>query len=71
MTEGPVDLAYICCGELPFIENFNTGLFETNQWTVDPGTWKIPDQPETQLLRLSFITAPIHWIIRSRLPAII
>jgi len=41
MTEGPIDLVFICCEGLPFIESFNTGLFETNQWTVDPGNWRI------------------------------
>jgi hypothetical protein len=41
MTEGPIDLALICCEGLPFAESFNTGLFETNQWTVDPGNWRI------------------------------
>jgi len=44
MFEGSVDLALICCQGLPFIEKFNTGLFETNQWTVDPGNWRIAGQ---------------------------
>ncbi|MBK6964271.1 MAG: T9SS type A sorting domain-containing protein [Bacteroidales bacterium] len=58
MTEGPVDLAFICCGELPFIENFNTGLFETNQWTVDPGNWRISGLNGNEAPSAEFYNSP-------------
>lgn len=43
--EGPVviDLTGNIC-PLPFIENFTTGLFETNQWIADGSNWKIAGQ---------------------------
>ncbi|MBL7906500.1 MAG: carboxypeptidase regulatory-like domain-containing protein [Bacteroidales bacterium] len=44
MIEGPIDVTVTYGYELPFTENFNTGLFETNQWTVDAGNWRIAGQ---------------------------
>lgn len=41
IKQGPVQLDYICCYYLPYVEEFNTGYFETNEWTVDPGNWRI------------------------------
>lgn len=43
--EGPVVIDLTCniC-PLPFIENFTTGLFETNQWIADGSNWKIAGQ---------------------------
>jgi hypothetical protein len=41
MVEGPIQSDFICCYYLPFIEEFNTGSFETNEWTADPGNWRI------------------------------
>jgi len=42
---GPVtiDLTGNIC-PLPFIENFTTGLFETNQWIADGTNWRIAGQ---------------------------
>ena len=44
MIEGPVDVTVSFGYELPFVENFNTGLFETNQWTVEGANWRIAGQ---------------------------
>ncbi|MBK6344597.1 MAG: carboxypeptidase regulatory-like domain-containing protein [Bacteroidales bacterium] len=44
MIEGPVDVTISYGYELPFTENFNTGLLETNQWSVDGGNWRIAGQ---------------------------
>ena len=45
MIEGPIDVEVYFGYELPFTENFNTGLFETNQWTVTGGdNWRIAGQ---------------------------
>lgn len=43
--EGPVtiDLTGNIC-PLPFVENFTTGLFETNQWIADGTNWRIAGQ---------------------------
>jgi hypothetical protein len=41
--EGPVEVTLCCLPELPFIENFTTGVFETNQWTAE-GNWQIAGQ---------------------------
>ena len=44
MPGEPVDIAWICCNYLPFTEEFNTGLFETNQWTPGGDNWRIAGQ---------------------------
>jgi hypothetical protein len=45
MIAGPVEVSVIYGYELPFVENFNTGLFETNQWTVEGNNnWRISGQ---------------------------
>ncbi|PKP45387.1 MAG: hypothetical protein CVT94_18195 [Bacteroidetes bacterium HGW-Bacteroidetes-11] len=36
----PINISWICCYFLPFIESFNTGLFETNMWNAGDN-WKI------------------------------
>lgn len=41
--EGPVEVVLCCLLDLPFIENFTTGVFETNQWTAE-GNWRIAGQ---------------------------
>lgn len=44
MPGEPVDISWICCNYLPFTEEFNTGLFETNQWTRGGDNWRIAGQ---------------------------
>ncbi|HPF64867.1 GEVED domain-containing protein, partial [Lentimicrobium sp.] len=44
MIEGPIEVSVVYGYELPFVENFNTGLFETNQWTTDGENWRIAGQ---------------------------
>ena len=54
----PVDLSLICCNNLPFTETFNTGLFETNQWTVDPGNWRIAGDAGNEAPSAEFYYSP-------------
>ncbi|GAB1404308.1 hypothetical protein MASR1M74_14870 [Lentimicrobium sp.] len=44
MKEGTVEVQVSYGYELPFMENWNTGLFTTNQWTVNGSNWRIAGQ---------------------------
>jgi hypothetical protein len=44
MIEGPISVDVIYGYELPFTEDFTTGVFETNQWTTTGGNWGIAGQ---------------------------
>ena len=44
MIEGPVTVNVIYGYALPFVENFTTGLFSTNDWTVQGANWHIAGQ---------------------------
>jgi hypothetical protein len=44
MIEGPISVTVAYGYELPFTENWNTGLFETNQWTTSGDNWRIAGQ---------------------------
>lgn len=44
MIEGPIDVDVVYGYELPFTEDWTTGLFETNQWTATGGNWTIAGQ---------------------------
>lgn len=44
MVEGPIEVSVIYGDELPFFEDFTTGLFTTNRWTVDGANWRIAGQ---------------------------
>ncbi|MGV8048801.1 MAG: carboxypeptidase regulatory-like domain-containing protein [Anaerolineaceae bacterium] len=59
MIEGPVDVTVSYGYELPFVENFNTGLFETNQWTVDGDNWRIAGQVGNPLPSAEFYFNPV------------
>ena len=59
MIEGPVDVTVTYGYELPFVENFNTGLFETNQWTVDGANWRIAGQVGNPLPSAEFYFNPV------------
>jgi hypothetical protein len=59
MIEGPVDVTVSFGYELPFVENFNTGLFETNQWTVDGDNWRIAGQVGNDAPSAEFYFNPV------------
>lgn len=44
MIEGPIDVDVIYGYELPFTEDFTTGVFETNQWSTTGANWVIAGQ---------------------------
>jgi len=44
MKEGTVEINIIYGYELPFMEDWNTGLFTTNQWTTQGANWRIAGQ---------------------------
>ncbi|MFA5471918.1 MAG: T9SS type A sorting domain-containing protein, partial [Acholeplasmataceae bacterium] len=44
MKEGTVEIDVIYGYELPFMEDWNTGLFTTNQWTTQGANWRIAGQ---------------------------
>jgi hypothetical protein len=59
MTTDPVDVSVIYGYELPFVENFNTGLFETNQWTVEGNNnWRISGQGGNPAPSAEFFYSP-------------
>ncbi|PKP36187.1 MAG: hypothetical protein CVT97_09485, partial [Bacteroidetes bacterium HGW-Bacteroidetes-14] len=59
MIEGPIDVTVTYGYELPFVENFNTGLFETNQWTVSGGNWRIAGQAGNPAPSAEFYFSPV------------
>ncbi len=59
MIEGPIDVTVSYGYELPFTENFNTGLFETNQWTVNGGNWRIAGQVGNDAPSAEFYFSPV------------
>ncbi len=60
MIEGPVEVSIIYGYELPFVENFNTGLFETNQWTADGANWRIAGQAGNPAPAVEFFYSPVQ-----------
>jgi hypothetical protein len=44
MIEGPISVDVRYGYDLPFIEEFTSGTFTTNQWTVDGTNWQIAGQ---------------------------
>ncbi|MHC1778108.1 MAG: carboxypeptidase regulatory-like domain-containing protein [Lentimicrobium sp.] len=59
MIEGPIDVTVAYGYELPFTENFSTGLFETNQWTVDGANWRIAGQVGNEAPSAEFYYSPV------------
>ena len=59
MIEGPINVDVIFGYELPFTENFTTGVFETNQWTVNGGNWSIAGQAGNPAPAAQFSYAPV------------
>ena len=60
MIEGPVEVSIIYGYDLPFVENFNTGLFETNQWTADGANWRIAGQAGNPAPAVEFFYSPVQ-----------
>lgn len=57
--EGPVFITIVYCGcGLPFVEEFNTGLFLTNQWDAG-GNWLIEGQEGNPAPCAKFSSIPI------------
>lgn len=60
MTTDPVDVSVIYGYELPFVENFNSGLFETNQWTIEGNNnWRISGQVGNDAPSAEFYFSPV------------
>lgn len=54
------ELLWICCLNLPFTENFDTGLFETNNWTTEGNNnWRIAGQAGNQAPAAEFYFSPV------------
>jgi hypothetical protein len=60
MIEGPVEVTVTYGYDLPFVENWNTGLFETNQWTTSGANWRIAGQTGNPAPSAEFTYAPIQ-----------
>ena len=60
MKTGPVEVHIIYGYELPFTENFNAGLFETNQWTVEGTNWRIAGQAGNPAPAVEFYFFPVQ-----------
>ncbi|MCO5255722.1 MAG: T9SS type A sorting domain-containing protein [Lentimicrobium sp.] len=59
MKEGPVEIFVVYGYEIPFNENFNTGIFETNQWTVEGANWRIAGQTGNPAPSAEFFSNPL------------
>ena len=59
MKEGPVEIFVVYGYEIPFNENFNTGVFETNQWTVEGANWRIAGQTGNPAPSAEFFSNPL------------
>jgi hypothetical protein len=44
MEEGPAEITSCFCFELDFIENWDMGTFEDNNWTADSANWSVNSQ---------------------------
>ncbi len=60
MKTGPEEVHIIYGYELPFTENFNTGLFETYQWTVEGTNWRIAGQAGNPAPAVEFYFSPVQ-----------
>ncbi len=59
MIEGPINVDVVYGYELPFTETFTTGVFETNQWTVNGNNWHIAGQTGNPAPAAEFSYAPV------------
>jgi hypothetical protein len=54
------ELLWVCCLNLPFTENFETGLFETNNWSTEGNNnWRIAGQAGNQAPAAEFYFSPV------------
>ena len=60
MKTGPEEVHIIYGYELPFTENFYTGLFEFNQWTVEGTNWRIAGQAGNPAPAVEFYFSPVQ-----------
>lgn len=60
MIEGPIDVSVVYGYELPFTETWTTGLFETNQWTIDGNNWLIAGQHGNPAPAAEFTYVPVQ-----------
>ncbi len=60
MIEGPIDVTVTYGYDLPFTEDWNTGLFETNQWTIDGDNWRIAGQTGNPAPSAEFFYNPVQ-----------
>jgi len=61
MPGEPVAISFICCKELPFFEDFESGLFETNNWTVEGNNnWRIAGQAGNPAPSAEFYFNPVN-----------
>ncbi len=58
MIEGPIDVDVIYGYELPFVEDFSTGVFSTNNWSSNGSNWQIAGQLGNPLPSAMFTYAP-------------
>jgi hypothetical protein len=58
MIEGPISVDVIYGYDLPFVEEFTSGAFETNKWTVDGTNWHIAGQAGNPAPSAEFTYAP-------------
>ena len=58
LMAGPVEIDNTWCYQLPINEGFNTGLFETNQWSVEGNNWRIAGQVGNQAPSAEFYFSP-------------
>jgi len=61
MPGEPGAISFICCKELPFFEDFDSGLFETNNWTVEGNNnWRIAGQAGNPAPSAEFYFNPVN-----------
>ncbi|HLN54019.1 MAG TPA: choice-of-anchor J domain-containing protein [Lentimicrobium sp.] len=58
MIEGPIDVEVIYGFELPFVEDFTTGVFSTNDWSTDGTNWQIAGQQGNPMPSAMFSYSP-------------
>jgi hypothetical protein len=59
MIEGPIDVDVVYGYELPFTDDFTTGVFETNQWSTTGANWVIAGQTGNQAPSAEFSYNPV------------
>jgi hypothetical protein len=60
MIEGPIDVNVIYGYDLPFVEEFTSGTFTTNDWTIDGANWHIAGQAGNPAPAAEFTYSPVQ-----------